>query len=144
MSANGWPDGPLNGGMPRDLKPLDSSVHTHIQAHLHTCTQAHLHTCTRTRAMQTCTHAYTWMYTVCIYAHVCMYTYVCVSVHMWALLGTPPTQARERIGAHVMARRRQRRVGDDEGAGLERFPSLFLHFAPRGPQALTVNMSLNA
>ena len=84
-----------------------------------------------------------------------MDTYVCVSVHMWVLLGTPRTHARGRIGAHAMARRRQRRVGDDEGAGLERFPPfdeeraglerfppfdegagperfppLFLHFAP--------------
>ena len=84
------------------------------------------------------------MHTVCVYAHVCTDTYVCVPAHMWVLLGTPRTQARERIGAYVMARRRQRRVGDDEGAGLERFPPLFLHFAPLGPQALTVKMSLHA
>ena len=54
-------------------------------------------------------------------------------------MGTPPTEARERIGTHFIARRRQRRVGDDEGAGLERFPPLFLQFTPRGPQALIVN-----
>ena len=87
MSANGWLDGPLNGGMPRDLKPLDSSVHTHIQTHLHTCTHAHMHTCAphmhshaSNANMYTCMHmdAYRMHLCTCLYVHICM----CVRTHV--------------------------------------------------------------
>ena len=61
-----WRDAPR----PQAFGLVGTPAHTDAPAHMHTCTHAR-HTCTRTRAMQTCTHAHTWMWT---HMYVCPYT----------------------------------------------------------------------